>query len=289
VFKFLNIFSQPYPFPYAEKSALRVFIHSLIEGAFIAGFLIFFQPFNTEEWLDPNKNYYLWGYGGMTALAGIILRLGIFRIFPKYHSEATWTVIKEILSILMLLSLITVLNVAYSKWIFTNNDIGIGNFIWMFFTVCIVGLFPITIGVLLNYIYKLKKYSQPIEVHSQNTDNQIVINPDETIKFIAENEKDTFELAEQDLFFIESSDNYSTIHFFRNDKIQKEMIRGSLSRMEEFIKSSRVVRCHRSFIVNLNKVEKITGNAQGYKLHLERPEIIIPVARKYAEIIEKLK
>jgi uncharacterized integral membrane protein len=288
VLKFLNIFSQPYPFPYAEKTTFRILLHSLIEGAFIAAFLIFFQPFNTEQWLDQNKNFYLIGYGAMTALGGIILRLGIFRLFPRYHSEATWTVLKEILSILMLLLLITIFNLAYSKFLFVR-DIQFGHFLWMFFTVCVVGLFPITIGVLLNYIYKLKKYSQPVVINPQNADNQTIEGQSETIKFIAENEKDTFELHEKDLFFIESSDNYSTIHFFKNDKIQKEMIRGSLSRMEEFIQSSKVVRCHRSFIVNLNKVEKVTGNAQGYKLHLERPEIIVPVARKYAEVIEKLK
>jgi len=41
--------------------------------------------------------------------------------------------------------------------------------------------------------------------------------------------------------------------------------------------------------VNLDKVEKITGNAQGYKLHLETPELFVPVARKYSEIVERLK
>ncbi len=284
----LKIFTQPYPFPYSEKTVLNIIFHCVLEGAFIALFLIFFQPFGTAEWDNPNKNLYLCGYGAMTALAGLILRLGIFKAFPTYHSENKWTVIKEIVSILILLVLIAVLNFVYSRIIFSAN-FGIESFLGMFFVVCIIGVFPITIGVLLNYIHKLKKYSQPVQIYSQNTDIQEVINQNNIIRFIAENEKDTFEIAETDLYFIESSDNYSTIHFYKNDKIQKEMIRGSLSRMEEFIHSSKIVRCHRSFIVNLNKVEHVTGNAQGYKLHLERPEVVVPVARKYSEVIEKLK
>lgn len=67
------------------------------------------------------------------------------------------------------------------------------------------------------------------------------------------------------------------------------MLRSSLSRLENQLEGQNIVRCHRSFIVNLDKVEKVTGNAQGYKLHLETPELVVPVARKYSEIVEKLR
>lgn len=290
----LKILQQPYPF--GEKSNIHLLIQSIGEGTFIALFLVFFQPFGVSEWQASNKNLYLAAYGLITALCGIILRFVVFKTFSKYHSEATWNVGKEILSIMMLILMITAGNVAYSNLIFKLEN-GISSFFWMLLAVMIIGVFPATFGVMLNYIIQLKKYNQPIIVHHHHTPDitlaeQLSENKAQNsapLKLIAENEKDSIELAVESLYFIESSDNYSTIYFEKNGKLQKELLRSSLTRLESQILSENIVRCHRSFIVNLEKVEKVTGNAQGYKLHLEAPELLVPVARKYSEIVERLK
>ncbi len=282
----LKILRQPYPF--GEKSNVRLFIQSIGEGTFIALFLILFQPLGVSDWHDPNKLWYLACYGLITALCGIILRFGIFKSFSKYHNEATWNVGKEILSIVLLILMITIINVFFSKIAF-NLNISLKSFFWMLIGVMIIGIFPATFGVMLNYIIQLKKYNQPILVHhTQITENQ-ELNTPKKLKLVAENEKDSIELSSESLYFIESSDNYSTIYFEKESKLQKELLRSSLTRLENQISSKNIVRCHRSFIVNLDKVEKVTGNAQGYKLHLKSPELLVPVARKYSEIVERLK
>ncbi len=292
-----RILQQPYPF--GEKTNTRLIIQSIGEGTFIALFLIFFQPFGVSEWQDPNKNLYLAGYGLITALCGMILRFVVFKTFPKYHSEATWNVGKEILSVMMLILMIAAGNVVYSNLIFKFEN-GIISFLWMLLAVMIIGVFPATFGVMLNYIIQLKKYNQPIVVHHYASDvaskEQISENKTPyadqlniTLKLIAENEKDSIELTTESLYFIESSDNYSTVFYEKSGKLQKELLRSSLTRLESQISSENIVRCHRSFIVNLDKVEKVTGNAQGYKLHLKSPELLVPVARKYSEIVERLK
>ncbi len=284
----LKILQQPYPF--GEKSTIRLLIQSIGEGTFIALFLILFQPFGLTEWNDPNKTWYLFGYGLITTLCGLILRFGIFKFFPKYHSETTWKVGKEILSILLLILMITVFNVFFSRFAFDLN-ISLKNFLGMLVGVMIIGIFPATFGVMLNYIIQLKKYNQPIIV--QHHTPEVVLNEqiyeNKTLKLIAENEKDSIELNTDSLYFIESSDNYSTVFYEKSGKLQKELLRSSLTRLESQIPSENIVRCHRSFIVNLDKVEKVTGNAQGYKLHLAAPELLVPVARKYSEIVERLK
>lgn len=284
----LKILRQPYPF--GEKSNARLLIQSIGEGAFIALFLILFQPFGLTEWQDPNKNWYLAGYGLITTLCGIILRFIIFKTFPKYHNESSWNIGKEILSILLLILMVAFGNVLLSKIAF-NLSISFGSFLWMLVGVMIIGIFPATFGVMLNYIVQLKKYNQPIVVqhHSISELSSESISENKTLKLIAENEKDSIELSTDSFYYIESSDNYSTIYFEKQGKLQKELLRSSLTRLEGQISSENIVRCHRSFIVNLDKVEKVTGNAQGYKLHLEAPELLVPVARKYTEVVERLK
>lgn len=289
----LKILQQPYPF--GEKSNIRLLIQSIGEGTFIALFLILFQPLGVSDWNESNKLWYLACYGLITVFCGLVLRFGIFKVFHKYHSETTWNVGKEILSILLLILMITVVNVFFSNIAF-NLNISLKSFFWMLIGVMIIGIFPATFGVMLNYIVQLKKYNQPIVVHYQAPEVFLDEKVDENksqntarIKLIAENEKDSIELGTDALYFIESSDNYSTVFYEKHGKLQKELLRSSLTRLESQISSENIVRCHRSFIVNLDKVEKVTGNAQGYKLHLKSPELLVPVARKYSEIIERLK
>ncbi|AFK02613.1 LytTr DNA-binding region [Emticicia oligotrophica DSM 17448] len=278
----LKILRQPYPF--GEKTKLSVLLQSLGEGAFIALFLIVFQPLGVSEWHDPNKVWHLIGFGLITTLCGLILRLGIFKTFPKYHNEAFWNVGREILAIMLLILMIAFGNLLYSNFAF-HLKISFGTFFWMFIGVMIIGVFPATFGVMLNYIVQLKKYTRPIEIHHHAEP----FTPSSTIKLIAENEKDFIELSATKLLYIESSDNYSTIVFEKEGVLQKELLRSSLTRLEGQINYPNIVRCHRSFIVNLDKVANVTGNAQGYKLHLEVPALQVPVARKYSEIVERLK
>lgn len=282
----LKILRQPYPFH--EKSLSRILLQCVGEGTFIALFLILFQPFGILGWHDPNKNWYLAGYGVVTMLGGMLLRYGIFKTFTKYHNEALWNIGKEIFSIMLLMLIITIGNCIYSLIIF-NLEGNWRNFLGMLLAVIIIGLFPATFGVMLNYIYQLKKYNQTIVVHHSQVPEKQVEAEHKTLKLVAENEKDSIVLSPEALFYIESSDNYSTIFFEKEGKLQKELIRSSLTRLESQITNKNIVRCHRSFIVNLDKVEKVTGNAQGYKLHLETPELFVPVARKYTEIVERLK
>ena len=280
-----KIFEQPYPFQ--EKTNTRVWIQSFAEGAFIALFLNLFQPFGISLWQEPNKVFYLIGYGLMTTLGGLVLRFGIFRAFPKYYRENSWTIAKEIGSVLTLVTLITLANMLYSSLAFGFNQ-GLMSFVGMFFAVIIIGVFPIIFGVMLNYIFQLKKYEQPFIIsHTQPIGNQK--SDSEIIKLVAENEKDLLEIKAESLIYIESSDNYSTIFFETEGTLQKELIRSSLTRLEGQIHQGQVVRCHRSFIVNLAKVNQVSGNAQGYKLHFSASTSTVPVARKYAEIIERLK
>ena len=71
----------------------------------------------------------------------------------------------------------------------------------------------------------------------------------------------------------------------QNEKLKKTLLRGSLSRFEEQAHHPDVVRCHRSFVVNLRQVASVSGNAQGYKLQLQNYPSPIPVARRYGDLV----
>ena len=57
------------------------------------------------------------------------------------------------------------------------------------------------------------------------------------------------------------------------------MIRSSLKRLEEQLPYPEMYRCHRTYIVQLRNVENVSGNSQGYRLHLKHLPHSIPVSR----------
>ncbi|MDP1815274.1 MAG: LytTR family DNA-binding domain-containing protein [Leadbetterella sp.] len=253
------------------------------EGIFLYLFFVFFEPFDISEWTDPIKYIKLVGFALVTTISTFLHRQVIPKFFPKFHAEKNWVIWKEILSVLILLLLITTGNVLYGSMIFKWK---LTLLTWVNFFLWVLGIavFPTIFWVLSDYIYQLKKYSKTVEIHSINDESG-----DEKLKLIAENEKDFIEIKNIDLLYIESSDNYCTIVYLKEEKEQKTLLRSSLSRLETQIVDKNIVRTHRSFIANLDHVVKVTGNAQGYKLHLKFTDYLVPVARKFSFLIDRLK
>ncbi len=111
-----------------------------------------------------------------------------------------------------------------------------------------------------------------------------------TLIFTADNEKDKLEIKAEDFYYMESQDNYTAIVFLNDSGIKRVLFRSSLSRLFQQINFKLITRCHRSFIIDLSKVESLEGNAAGYKLTLKNLTEKIPVSRSYAkEVITVLK
>ena len=55
-----------------------------------------------------------------------------------------------------------------------------------------------------------------------------------------------------DIYYIESQDNYVQIYYESDGKLHKYMLRCPTQKLEEMLKGTQLVRCHRSYIVNLS-------------------------------------
>ncbi|MCY7351394.1 MAG: LytTR family transcriptional regulator [Cytophagaceae bacterium] len=280
-----NILRQP--FPHGFGSTRRAVFTALGAGVFIWLFLVFFQPFDINLWKDPNKPWYLLGYGLVTFLSMLLLWIVLPKIVPGWFSEAHWTVGKQILSVLATVLLVALGNIFYSHWAF-GQPLNLQGILGFIYVTTAVGLFPAVGITYINYVRNLRRYSQPPQPIPLTSTEKIA---DETqrIELLAENEKDKLNLPLADLLYIESADNYSEVVFLRNDQVKKELLRGSLSRFEGQVPPAVVVRCHRSYLVNLHRVQRVSGNAQGYKFHLTGLETPVPVARKYSEVVSRFR
>lgn len=101
---------------------------------------------------------------------------------------------------------------------------------------------------------------------------------------------ETLDIHLPDLLYIESDDNYSTVHWKNGHGIEKKMLRVNLKNVEAQLDNGFIVRCHRSFIVNINSITHVGGNTNGYKLSIRDTEITVPVSRSKGKVvIEKIR
>lgn len=106
--------------------------------------------------------------------------------------------------------------------------------------------------------------------------------------FTSDNGKDQLVVSSDDVLFLESEDNYVTVNFIEGEQHRTHLLRSSLKRLEDMMDEPNLVRCHRSFIVNLGRVASCRGNRHGLHLKLRGMSGMVPVSRSYTGTILEL-
>lgn len=92
-------------------------------------------------------------------------------------------------------------------------------------------------------------------------------------------------VSASNLYYIESDDNYIIV-WYTDGKVglKRYMLRCRLKTVEESFKGSSLVRCHRKYIVNMDKVKVLRKEKDGYELDLDNDSIPpIPITKTYSE------
>ena len=88
---------------------------------------------------------------------------------------------------------------------------------------------------------------------------------------------------------IESAGNYVTILYDNDGKLVRYSLRNTLNSIEEICKANGLVRCHRSFFVNLNKIKIIRRTSEGIFAEIDHSGVEdIPVSKTYAPELMRL-
>ena len=90
----------------------------------------------------------------------------------------------------------------------------------------------------------------------------------------------------ENVYFLEAADNYVIIHYLSAGKMEKLIIRNSLKNIEWRFRERGLIRCHRSYIVNLNLVQLLRRQENEVVLDYGDDRIpLIPVSRTYATAV----
>jgi len=246
-------------------------------------FINIFQPFGSREWYPYISDFKYFFFSSLIILIGmlvvvisrLIMLLYVRKHAPTYWQYSIW-IVSEILSMSLFYSLFT-------KFIpkeGAHRDFG-EIFHKSTVNTSMILLLPYAILWLYfswrdkNNLLEKMALEEPV---AEAPKKSLIAFPDEKGEL-------RISIMLENLLYVDSADNYATIHYLNKSKLSHFLIRNSLKWMEENLTTdSPLVRCHRSYIVNLDKVKVLRKTKDGIYLELDAmntPDI--PVSKTYYE------
>ena len=276
----LNWFLKPYPFEIRWLSGFR---NGLWAGFFVTFFLFFIRPFGTQIAEGEAWGYFLvcGAFGLITFLITVLVNFFCMAL-PGIFEEEKWKVWKEILFNLFFIGCIGMGNLLLAKVLWNIHLNGRTFWGWQGLTFA-VGIFPTFMGAFFKQLKQSKKYAAEAATLHLPKIHPTLAAP---VTFTGDNQKETLTLQADQIAYLAAQDNYVQIFFFEKEELKSKMFRATLRKMEDALADwPQFFRCHRTYVVNFDKIEKVSGNAQGYRLHLTDLEETIPVSRNLNEAV----
>lgn len=266
---------EPYPLRRTLRSDLLFIVGS---GIFVAAFLIIFQPGDTYSESDPNKHLFLAGYGVITIVILLLMRFVLPRLLPRLFRESGWTVGKHLLWLLASFLLVIVCSFFYLNTYF-GYPFYWDSFFYFLSIAGAIGVFPLTAFVILDYIRQLRLHLAGAKKTNQNRNTAVEPVRDLIVTFPDEQGETQLECPAGDVLYLAAAMNYVEVFYRVGEHTERLLIRNTLKNMEQTLPRPPFMRTHRSYLVNIDQVLEVTGNAQGYQLHLRACAEPVPVSR----------
>jgi hypothetical protein len=296
----LNIFKQSFPYNGSWKYQLKT---ALGFGAFILVFLLVFKPFGLINFPVNQLILVCTTYGFITfgCIFSTLIILPLF--FPSFFREDNWTTGKQILHITGVVILVGLVNYLVSP-LLVDSGYSLRDLLWFQGITLAVALLPVIFFTLLTQNSLLKKFEQQAAELEKKLQEKLNPGKKEELPSSLPGKKNEVSVIEltgdyhgekivlppEELYFIVAANNYVKVFFIKKEKISYSVIRMTMKKVEEALVAwPGFFRCHRAYIVNLDKVQHVEGNAQGYRIRLAGVEEPIPVSRNLnSEFSDKL-
>jgi hypothetical protein len=271
----LNLQSPIPSYLYEKRNIIRLI---LFTSLFALVFINIYSPFGAETWFDLNKWEFL-TYSSLVILTGVLVvvisRIIMFH-YGKKHNINYYRYFGWIAAEILMMALFYTL---FEKFVLKDIRLFPDIMKQSAQNTALVLLLPYSI-MWLYFSWRDKK-----EQIERMADIQVMSgNPRDMIPFYDEKAVLRFSVAQENLFYLESAENYVSICYLNKGKISKYLLRDTLKKMEENFAGTEIIRCHRSYMVNFEKVRVIRKDKEGLKLELDAPvSIDIPVSRTYVD------
>jgi hypothetical protein len=263
------------PYLYEKRNIVKLVIFTAL---FALVFINIYSPFGVEKWYSVT-DLELFFYSSLVILTGVLIVV-ISRIIMYFFCR------KQLISLWQYL-------------------------VWIFFEIMLMALFY---AIFEKFILKdAREFTELVKTSARNTslvlllpysvmwlyfswrDKKDQIERLADMQSVNENSRDMvpfydeknilkFSVKKENLLYLESTENYVSICYLNKGKVSKYLLRSTMKRMEEAFSGTEIIRTHRSYMVNFDKVKVIRKDRDGLSLGLDNPALMdIPVSKTFTE------
>lgn len=267
----INTNKEKWTFVLAVTSFALIFIHV-------------FEPFDTYS---VHKDYLTSFLEATIAVLGATVVLIFSQFFLRrlpWFKEYSW------LDFVLLLIIETVLTASLWVGLTVILDERLPEFLEEFTQNVIAFTFLITPPYLIAIAFlNIRARKQEIRLLQEEVE-KVKVNPDAMISIREKSGKEKLSIRLEALLYMESDDNYVNVFFFDDaGKKKKMVVRNTLKQMEESFSKYNIIRCHRSYLVNVINIHSFQKSSQkGSRLFIkDLGDSPIPVSKLYTSEVEK--
>ena len=247
---------------------------------FAYAFIILYKPFGAGDWYDVS--WWMFSIAsGILVVSGMLVVL-VSRLFMfRLKRFRPISILYFALMIAGEIIFMAVLYALLERWVMKDMRPFVVIVYFAVQNTALILLIPYLISVLF-FEWQEKKMSL----------EKLIKQISRKAYFISfKDEKGTLRLTlkTNDLIFLEAYDNYVVIHYESEEKTKTYLIRNTLKQFEKDLAEFPLLRCHRSFMINMNHVKMMKREKGIVQLLMDNQgQNTIPVSRTYIENVSKM-
>lgn len=248
-------------------------------------FLISAKPYHLDTFMQITQGQLAFRAAIMASIELVVVlisRLSMLLVRSKHSINYTGFVMWELLE-----GLAITMFCALFVWLLDKRSMLYVDLLpKMFLITFSILVFPYVIVALLSEIKdrdnRLAKNMVTIEKYASGQ----IGREDSTLPFLDDKKSLKLAVTANAILYVEAADNYVNICYLNNDKLVRFPLRNSMRAIEQICESNNIVRCHRSYYVNLRKIRAIQKGSDGLFAELTYAAAPhIPVSTTYSETV----
>ncbi|WP_301186869.1 LytTR family transcriptional regulator DNA-binding domain-containing protein [uncultured Alistipes sp.] len=277
------------PFIYKKKNQITMV---LVVPLFAMLFILIYKPLNFDQignrflgWLnlpDDIKDYLVTCCVALIGMAVAAVSRLIMTAYTKKHAISYLKYIGWVACEIVILTLIyTIVSaVAASE---TQQLTVAGIFRDTLIKTILILLIPYSIIYVCIVGHERARELKTIRRRLEEDDNAL---QKAYVQLFDEKGKMHLSVRRENLLVIESADNYVCVWYLNGESIKKVMIRTTLKQVSEQLAATNVLRCHRSYMINLDRVKVLRREKEGIFVEFGIEGVPdIPISKTYSESI----
>jgi hypothetical protein len=264
------------------KDKNTIITQVMFVSIFALVFINIYSPFNASSWFEVGRIEFFF-YSSAFILSGMLIIVLIKLMFVLLAGRIRFTYLLFGLWNLMEIVLLAAAYLVVDLYLLKSGADLVERFMDLLFITLLVLAMPYS----LSWLW-LSLKDKRLKLENLTRDTSLEFKEKKMISFRDETEKLRFSIKSRDILFVESTDNYVTVHTSEEGKIKKVMLRNTMKRLEKELEGTLIQRCHRSYMVNFENIKLVKLISTNLYIYLDfSEEIRIPVSRTYAEHVHE--